>query len=41
MCSTGDSTQYPVRAYTGKQSKERADICVCKLAHFAVHLELT
>ena len=29
LYSTGNSTQYSVMAYTGKESKKRVDICIC------------
>ena len=45
LYSTGNSTQYSVMAYMGKESKKkkkRVAICIyIKLTHFAVHLKLT
>ena len=29
LYSTGNSTQYSVMAYMGKESKNRVDICIC------------
>ena len=29
LYSTGNSTQYSVMAYMGKESKKRMDICIC------------
>ena len=40
LYSTGNSIQYSVMAYMGKESK-RVDRCICIKIHFAVHLKLT
>ena len=40
LYSTGNSTQYSVMAYMGKESKKRMEIYIY-LIHFAQHLKLT
>ena len=40
LYSTGNSTQYPVMAYMGKESKT-VDTCICIIDSLLVHLKLT
>ena len=41
LCHTGNSTQYSVITYVGKES-EKEGICIyLSLNHFTVHLKLT
>ena len=41
LYSIGNSTQYSVMAYTGKESEKEWIYVYVQLNHFAVHLKLT
>ena len=41
MYSTGNSTQYSVTAYMGKELKKKKEWIYVQLIHFAVYLKLT